>query len=298
MLMKKVPILLILFLIAANTFAQNNNTQVDFSGTARWDSAFIDAQISLDLATAGVKLPAGRTYGEILLNDAYLNKMCPFLLTLQYDSSSVLGDLVDRGELTLAQIDGFALSAVSKAPSLSPDMRRIISTHTISLSKIRSSLLRHTRPSPITRILNPVSTAQYTGIIIIAAEELPVHGMKSKTLAVPCLFPKIWDSEMNLIYERNMLETGIASMVTYSSADNIFKKDDPSGLSRELREVVGDKPLRVFASGVFGSKPTDIIIDRSDALSIISSEENRRLLSQGRVVFIMDDAVLESKITE
>ena len=297
--MKKLSALLLILLSAVQLYAQQkSDVEIGFSGIVKWDAANIDVQISLDLMAAGLKLPAGRTYGEALLKDAYLNKTRSFLLSLQYDSSSTLGDLVDRGELTLAQIDSFALSAVSKASSLSPDMRRIISSHVLSLSKISSSLFRHTRPSPITRILNPVSTAQYTGIIIIALDELPVHSMKSKTLAVPCLFPKIWDSEMNLIYERNMLEISNSKMVTYSLSDNIFMKDNPSGLSKELREIAGEKPLRIFASGVFGSKPTDIIIDRNDALLIISSEENRRLLSQGRVVFILDDTVLESKMQE
>jgi len=297
--MKKLSALLLILLSAAQLYAQQKSeAEIGFSGIIKWDAANIDVQVSVDLAAAGVKLPAGRTYGESLLRDAYLTKTRPFILSLQYDSSTILGDLVDKGELTLVQIDSFISSAVSKAPSLSPDMRRIISSHTISLLKISSSLLRHTRTSPITRVLNPVSTAQYTGIVIIAADELPVYGMKSKTLAVPCLFPKIWDSEMNLIYERNMLEINNTAMVTYSIADNIFKRDNPSGLSKELQEVVGNKPLRIFASGVFGSKPTDIIIDRNDAITIISSEENRRLLSQGRVVFILDNAVLESKIQE
>jgi len=296
--MKKLSVFLFILFIAAGVFAQPNKVNIDFLGSVKWDSAVINAQISMDLAAAGVKLPAGRTYGEALLKEAYLSKMRSFLLSLQYDSSSVLGDLVERGELSLGEVDAFVLGAVSKAPSLSPDMRKITSLHSIPFSKINSSLLRHSRPSPVTRILNPVSSSQYTGIIIIFTEELQIHGMKSKTLAVPCLFPKIWDSEMNLIYERSMLETGNTSMVCYSSADNIFIKDTPSGLSKELQNVVGDKPLRIFASGVFGTKPTDPIINRNDALIIIASEENRRLLSQGRVVFIMDNSVLESKFEE
>ena len=305
--MKRLSALLLILLSASWAFAQSaaqlpalekDNIKIDFSGAIKWDSAFINAQVSLDLASAGIKLPAGRTHGESLLKDAYLNMMRSFILSMQFDSSSTLDDLVNRGELTLTEVDALALGAVSKSPSLSPDMRRITSSHSISLSKISSALLRHSRPLPITRTLNPVSSAQYTGIIIIASEEIPVHGMKSKALAVPCLFPKIWDSEMNLLYERQMLETRNTAMVNYSSAENIFQGNNPSGLTKELQERVGDKPLRIFAIGVFGSKPTDLIIDRSDALVIISSAENRRLLSQGKVVFIMNDKVLESKIEE
>jgi len=59
----------------------------------------------------------------------------------------------------------------------------------------------------------------------------------------------------------------------------------------------GTGPLRIFARGVFGIKPTDLIIDDSDALLIISSQENRRLLSEGRVVIILDEKVLRSEFS-
>ncbi|MCL1959121.1 MAG: polymerase, partial [Spirochaetes bacterium] len=188
--------------------------------------------------------------------------------------------------------EALALNANSLPPSLSPDMLKMTTSYTIPLSGVSSAILRHTRPMQVARTLNPVSAAQYTGIIIIASESLPIYGMKSSVLAVPCLFPKIWDSEMNLIYERNMLESRNISMVHYSPLKGIFQRN-PSGLSPELQAVVGDKPLKIFASGVFGIKPTDIIIDKNDAMLIISSEENRRLLSQGKVAIILDESALK-----
>jgi hypothetical protein len=140
--------------------------------------------------------------------------------------------------------------------------------------------------------LNPVSSAQYTGIIIIAAADLPVHAMKSTARVVPCIFPKIWDSKMNLIYNRNMLESHDTPMVRYFPVQDIFQ-NNPSGLSTELREFIGERPLRIFARGVFGINPTDLIIDRDDAMLIISSEGNRSLLSRGKVAIILDDSVLK-----
>jgi hypothetical protein len=97
---------------------------------------------------------------------------------------------------------------------------------------------------------------------------------------------------MNLIYEKTMLETKDKAMVLYSTPSNIFQ-NNPSGLSAELSGLVGNRPLRVFARGVFGVNPTDLIIDREDALLIISREENRRLLSEGRVAVILDESTLK-----
>jgi len=286
--MYKISAFLLIFFASVFVFGQ---TDMGISGKVDWESMRVSTQVSLDLASANLKLPSGRTQGEIFLNSGFLNLVKPCLLEIQVDSSSVIGDLVNSGEINLSQIERVVMGAKTIAPALTPDMKNIFTTQTISISSISSALLQHNKPSAIVRTLNPVSSASYTGIIIIAADELPVHGMKSTALALPCLFPKIWDSNMNLIYERNMLEIKDITMVTYSSLDDIFKKN-PAGLSEKLRETVGDRPLRIFARGVFGIKPTDLIIERDDAMMIISSEENRRLLSQGKVAIILDDSVL------
>ena len=251
----------------------------------------INAEISIDLASAGLRLPAGRTQAESLLKADYLNLIRPLLFQLQADSSSTIGDLINRGEFTLTQTDAIALNAGAVPPAMQPDLRRMSETHTILLSTFSSQLIRHSRPAQIIRTLTPVSSASYTGIIIIAAEELPVYAMRSKALAIPCLFPKIWDSDMNLVYERSTLEARNITMVRYSTSEKILQ-NNPSGLTPELRQIIGDRPMRVFARSVFGVNPTDIIIDREDALTIISSEENRRLLSQGKVVIVLDDSVM------
>jgi hypothetical protein len=166
-------------------------------------------------------------------------------------------------------------------------------SYTLSLGSVSAALIRHKRPLEIMRTLNPVSVPDYTGIIIIASESLPIHGMKGSARPIPCLFPKIWDTSMNLVFERNMLDLKSSAMVRYSPIQSIFQ-NNPSGLTPELSALVGDRPLRIFARGVFGIKPTDLIIDREDALLIISSPGNRRLLTEGKVAIILDDSVLRS----
>ena len=288
--MNKITALLLVFFAAAGIFA---DTKIGITGLVEWDTMEIKASVSLDLESAGVRLPSGRSRGEVLLSDGYLRLIRPGILELQVDSSSTIADLINRGEFSLIEAERLALAANSIPPALSHDMLKMSASYTFSISGVSAALLRHSRPAPVIRTLTPVSTARYTGIIIIATEGLPVYGMRGEALPIPCLFPKIWDSEMNLIYERNMLQTGISTMVRYSSPAGIFQHN-PSGLSPELQAVVGDRPLRIFANGVFGIKPTDLIIDRSDALLIISSEENRRLLYEGKVAIILDESVLRS----
>jgi len=290
----KMAVFLSVFLTAAGlVFAQE---KINISGSVEWDTMRINSGVTLDLSSSGIRLPSGRTHAESLLKNGYKSRILQFIMQLQFDSSSTIADLVSRGEISIAEIEAAAETSASVPPSFSSDMRKMQASHSISISNLSASFIRHRNPAPIIRTLNPVSTADYTGIIIIAADELPVHGMLKKEKPVPCLFPKIWDSEMNLIYERNMIDPRSITMTRYSTLENIFNKN-PSGLSKELLEIAGERPLRIFARGVFGIKPTDLIIDRSDALSIISSEANRSLLSQGKVVIILDESVLRSQFS-
>jgi len=289
---KRVFISILIFLSAA-VFADETT---GITGIVEWDTLLIKSTVSLDLALAGIKLPSGRTQGEALLNSGYLMLIQPNIMDLQVDSSSTISDLIIRGEFGLLEAENLALKARSVPPALSSDLRKISISYTMNLSDVSAALLRHTRPAPVMRTLTPVSSAQYTGIIVIASDNLPLYGMRSSALAVPCLFPKIWDSNMNLIYERNMLETNNNIMVHYAPLQSIFQ-ENPSGLAPEIIEVAGNRPLRIFARGLYGINPTDLIIDNNDAMLIISSNDNRRLLSEGRVVFILNDSVLKKNFT-
>jgi len=278
----------VLFLLAATAFAQN----IGITGSIEWDKADIQALVSLNLASANLTMPSGRTRAEALVNSAYLSLIRPVILGIRADSSSTLADLVQRGDLNLNAIDEIALAAPATPPFLSPDLLNIQAAYRISRAEISAALIRHSSPAEIRRTLMPVPSADYTGIIIIASSPLPVHGMKSSALLVPCLFPKIWDTDMNLLFERNMLERGRKTMVHYAPRASIFH-DSPSGISPQAAALVGLRPLRIFARGLFGATPTDLIIDTQDTLRIIATEQNRRLLREGRVLIIVDDSALK-----
>jgi hypothetical protein len=285
--------MVLLFLCAA-VYAQ---MKIDIAGTIDWEKLEFNAAVSLDLASANIRLPTGRNQAEELIGAEYVRLIRPGILSIPVDSSRTIENLIETGEFSLLRAEGLALSAHAAAPSLSTDMSRLQANYSLSLAGISAELIRHRQPAEIRRVLSPPPSAAYTGIIIIAAGELPVHGMSRSALALPCLFPKIWDTGKTLIYERNMLAVTAGSgnaMVRYTRGENIFRPT-PSGLSPEISAIVGDRPLRIIARGVFGIRPTDLIIDEADALALISSEENHRLLREGRVVLVLNDTALQSR---
>jgi hypothetical protein len=258
----------------------------------------IHTSVALRLASVGIRLPTGRAQAEELISTEYPRLVRPALLAIPVDSSNTVEDLINSGEFSLRTVGSIALSAKRIPPALSTDLAFLTANYTIDLTRIGAALIQQSIPMEVTRPLRPIPAAAYTGIIIIANETLPVHGRNSGARVLPCLFPKVWDTEMNLIYDRHMLynETAqTAGMVRYVSEESIFRPT-PSGLSPELAALVGNNPLRIIARRVYGIRPTDPIIDRQDALIILSSDENIRLLREGRVALVLHRDVLRNPL--
>ena len=289
----KIPPIALFLLLAALFPAWGNESAINFtvSASVDWQRGELSAQTSFNLAQAGLRLPAGRLLGEDILQRAWPRLFRPQLLSLRVDSSSSIADLIERGELSLQNLDNISRQARKTPPSFSADMANMIGRYTVCVEEIARPLIRHGRTFEPMRPLIPVPAADYTGIIIIADRELPVRGRNATARLEPGLFPKIWDTNMNLIYERGMVDPAIPLMVRYADAESILRPT-PSGLDGELAALVGPRPARIFAREVFGIYPTDPVIDHNDALRILSSANNRRLLREGRVVIVLDAGML------
>ena len=291
--MKKIFIfcVIILCLFPLKLFAQEMNIK----GAIEWERMEFTTVISLDLIKAGIRLPSGRSQAEALLEDELPELIRPFINEIQVDSSSTIADLINRGELSHAT---FLEKVHSLPPALTPDLSSIFGRYSVDLIGLGAELVRHSRPQRISTPLIPAPSRNYTGIIIIADESLPVHGRSTAAVMQPCLFPKIWDSDMNLVFERNMIDPAIGrarGLVRYINREKIYRTA-PSAMDEDLVRLVGENPLRIMAHGIFGASPTDPIIDRDDALLILSSENNRRLLTEGRIAIVLDKKELSKTV--
>ncbi len=273
---------------------QAQDAKISLRGHVAWDQFRLHATSSLDLAAAGLSLPTGRAQAEELAAMEFPDLVLAPLLRLPVDSADDLSDLIDRGEYALRDLGSVSSGAQKAAPYLSVDLQTLNTAYAVDLLPLQAALIRHRTATDVPRTLMDVPSRPYTGIIILADDPLPVHGKKTVARGQPCFFPKIWDSDMNLLYERNMvdpLRAKSAGIVRYAAARRVLAST-PTGLDDDLRALVGDHPARILARGFFGVRPTDPIIDRNDALELISREENRRLLREGRVVIVLAEEVL------
>ena len=271
---------------------------IGITGQIDWEKGGLSFTAVFDLAAAGIRFPAGRGQAEEILNEEYPGLVRSLLFSIQADSSSTIGDLVEKGELSLRELDEICLNAKKIPPNFSADLTKFLGSYLIDTSRISQALIHHNQAADPVRPVIPTPAANYTGIIIVADSPLPIHGRNTGAFLVPCIFPKIWDTDMNLIYDKKMTDplitgSGVKNTVYYTGVKNIYHPT-PSGLDSDLTALVGEHPLRIFAGGVFGMVPTDPVIDKADALLILSNENNRRLLKEGKVVI----AINENQITE
>lgn len=251
------------------------------SATLRWDTMILSARISLDLRAAGVRMPSGRSEAENMIERDLPGLLQETVFRIPVDSYRTVGDTLADGTLSINDLLDLIRSVSRRESSFSPDFRRFSALYELPLTDIASLYVRHSRPYELAAPLDYAPSRPYSGIVIYAKGELPVRGEHVRARAMPCLFPRVFDDRMNTILERNLVSPEAIrrwGLVGYT--------EDLQTAS--LEERTGDNPLRIAASGVFGTSRTDLVISREDALKILTIPANRTLLQEGRVVVVID----------
>ena len=244
--------------------------------------------IALDAQKRNISLPTGRSAAQQILEIETPNVLKDTFSSVLVNSSERLGNAVESGEIPLTGLNGIIDSATKTPPFYTRDLKMVSMSHSVSLAKLGSLFVTHTKAYEPKVPLETVPTRPYTGILIDARGVLSVHGENSKEAIVPCLFPKIWNTDFDLIYEKNMVNPEIAisdGIIHYSAST------DESG----YRDIIGREPLRISAREVFGKNRTDPVISKNDCLKILSSAENRKLLLEGKIVILCNEDALEPR---
>jgi hypothetical protein len=249
-----------------------------------WRERVFKLDVELDLAAAGLKMPQGRLDAERMLERDIGGLEKDAVFAIQADSHRTIGDAVEDGSFDAERLVELVDITRVESSSFSKDMRFFHSTYVLSLESLASLFLSGGRPTPVRPPLDEKAGRTYSGIVIYAKGGLPVHGEGVEDKARPCLFPRVYDSDMNLILDKGIVAPEI--LAEAGSAGGVLGY--ASGLGVEAGTRVGGDPLRVMAIELFGDGRTDYVISREDALRILSGEANRELLRQGKVVVVLD----------
>ncbi len=202
---------------------------------------------------------------------------------LVVDSRNTLEELVRKTPSLLRDLENLSKKVVKVFTIATGDRNFLTVRYNLEVfPHLAKLLVKHNRAYRINASRGYTPNEEFTGIIIYAGEKMPVHeeGVESAFYLTPSLFPKIYDPSMNLIHSLNYTDPEAVlkwGSVGYGNSFNLANYSDR----------IGFYPLRTTARWLYGSNRTDIIISEEAAKMLTSSENNRELLRQGRVVIII-----------
>ncbi|HKL85457.1 MAG TPA: OmpA family protein [Treponemataceae bacterium] len=289
MTLKQFPVrfLHIIFLIFLISTVDAQEKYLKAQSSIDWKTEKINSTLSLDAKKTGITLPSGRNAALQMLEMETPALLKDTFFSLLINSSSRLGDSIARGDVSLADLNRIIDQGIKTPPWFSQDLKQVSMTHTITLQDIGELFIRHDNAYENRPPLEKVATRSFSGILIDARGSLPVHGEYTEATLEPCLFPRIWNNKMELLYEKNLVDPKTAKQqgIVYYSASS-----DES----IYRDRIGTDPLRITAREVFGQNRTDPIISSTDYLRIMSDSKNRALLTAGKLVILCNEDALKA----
>jgi len=251
------------------------------SSTINWTKGTFSSEVSLNIEKAGIPMPSGKSSAvnriqmelPVLIKDP--------LLSLYVDDTQTIGDLVLQGTFTLEELSHIIDEGKQTPAYFGQSGIDLQTSHIIRLQDLGSRLVKHHTPYTINSPIEHIASRAYSGIIIDARGTLPVQGEFTSSKVDPCLFPRVSDEGMDLVYERNMVDPDIAkkqNIIYYGSNDS----------KEAYKDRTGKDPLWITARKVYGVNRCDPVISHDDYLRIATVPANLKLLQQGKVVILLD----------
>lgn len=286
--MNKALAALAAWLLAALASAQAAPEQVTWTRTVSWPAG--ELRLEVRTAVQPPLSPATRFQAERRVAEALPSLYIAAVQDLLVDSQHTVGDrLAASDELFRALADQASAKAGPLSSSFTPDLHAVVMEYRFPLydpsgAGLIAPFVRHEQPFPIRRVLGFVPARTFTGVVILAQGDFPVHGKDSRAKVQPALLPRLFDERMNPVLDPEMCDPGYLrkwAVAAYSY----------SGSEEELRkreERIGLNPLRTRARAVFGIHATDLLLSSEAARQLLSRPQNRELLMQGRILIIID----------
>jgi len=262
----------------------SQDAQITVEKQLDWKEQKIIFDLSYPLPQKGVN-PSHRYQTE-----QYIESEAPELITeslgsLYIDSQNKLEDLLYQDPLFYTKVE-HQVSELHKAFSRSTeDMKNFLLRYNVPFYPFLISLfVNENRESWKPNYFSALDyrREEFTGIIIYAQDKYPVHGENDSNYLQPALFPKIYNPQLDIIYQEEMVnydELIKNGMVSYSREHRL----SPS----EWRDSAGSKPLLLSTRSIYGKLHTDIILSEEDCRLIMANEAENQLLSNGKVFILL-----------
>jgi hypothetical protein len=147
--------------------------------------------------------------------------------------------------------------------------------------QIASLFITHTRSSSQTEELTYVAGGRYSGIVIYVNDPLEIFGTHTKGSLEPAIFPRVYNENTDLLIDMRMLDPEalkIKGMLRYYHTSQLDA----------IQSRVGEVPMYVHASALFGVHASDLLVSRRAARKIKSSRHTLSLIKDGKIAIVSE----------
>lgn len=253
----------------------------DVTSAINWQTSTLEVTLTQEADLTVGNSPSRLYRAQQQIEREFASILFTSLLPLQIDSVRTVEDAVRERPGLAARIHELADRAERGLPRPDLDMSSVTRQYRVPIFPDLAELfIGHRIPFRMERVIDWIPTRDFSGIVIYAADPLPLRGTSERVNLTPALLPEIFDTELRPVLEQDMLNPEAIrrwGVVAYTEDYD----EDP------WRNRIGAHPLRIMAREAFGTRPTDIIIGREDADRILSSPHNRELMREGRILVIV-----------
>lgn len=245
-----------------------------------WAASRVTLTLSAALEGSGALIPEQRFRALTRIENSLRSEWVAALGALRLDQSRTLAEVLAGEPGLLPQLADLARDLTQEYAQLSSDGRTLRVRYSQSLYPGLARLfVRHQEPAEPDRLLRPIATRAYSGLVIYAPARLRVLGAGEGSL-VPALHPRFYDLAGRARHGIDFMEPEAA--LTRGLAVYARGFDESP-----YRERIGADPLRLVARGLFGQTPTDLVLADEDWDRLFAHPANRRLLREGRILILL-----------
>ncbi|MDZ7794069.1 MAG: hypothetical protein U5P10_10385 [Spirochaetia bacterium] len=267
---------------AAEHSLSTGDGAVESSSQVDWQKGTFILTVSYRSDQAGIPLPGQRSKAEAAFRRHLPALFVEEISKVKIDSRRSIAKAIVESPTLAAEFQ--KLSATGKIVSSYftdnfSEFRRIY--HYDIYPQIASVFITHTRSSSQTEELTYVAGGRYSGIVIYVNDPLEIFGTHTKGSLEPAIFPRVYNENTDLLIDMRMLDpealraTGMLRYYHTSQLDAIQSR-------------VGEVPMYVHATALFGVHSSDLIVSRRAALKIKASRHTLSLIKEGKIAIVSE----------
>lgn len=272
---------LLLFFCTCFTIIANTSSNLKISFYIDWLKSNILFSIVVGVDKNG--LPASKQEAEGIINRSKIDLIRSSLMQITLDSWGSFYDVRDIDVGYKWDLDNICKRAVKKYSVFSDDMKSVRVVYQISFKDIWKNIHVNYSSMLEPNLIPSNQVFDYTGIVIIASNELIYKKTDEKRLLLPALLPSVYSQDGRLLLSATTLTNQVLSdkgVVSYSYSTKMEDWD---------KTRVGSNPFIISAKEILNNSFADVVISNYDADTLLASDRAINLLKEAKVVVIIKE---------